>query len=155
MQLLRKCASFTKDKSELKNIHILFVRSILEQSCVVWHSSLNNEDSENLERVQKSAIKIILQEAYSDYIDGLYRLNIETLSERRNTLCKNFAKETTKHEKLTNMFPKSEVIPYMKTRKQETFKVNMALTERYKSSAIPQMQRLLNESFTDKEYEEA
>ena len=53
MQLLRKCASFSKDKNELKNIYILFIRSILEQSCVLWHSSLTQEDSNNLERVQK------------------------------------------------------------------------------------------------------
>ena len=133
----------------------MFVRSILEQFCVVWHSTLNNEDSDNLERVQKSAIKIILHEDYTDYTDGLFRLNIEILSEQRNTLCKNFAKETIKHEKLTNMFPKNEIIPDMETRTHETIKVNMAFTERYKSSAIPQMQRLLNKSFTDEEYEEA
>ena len=39
MQLLRKCATFTKHKSEVTNIYILFIGSILEQSCVVWHSS--------------------------------------------------------------------------------------------------------------------
>ena len=64
MQLLRKCATLTTDKNELINVYILFIRSILEQSCVVWHSSLNKEDSDNLERVQKSAIKVILQEEF-------------------------------------------------------------------------------------------
>ena len=78
MQLLQKCASFTKYKSELKNIYVLFVRSILEQSCVVWHSSITQEESENLERVQKSAIKIILQEEYSEYPDGLVKMNLKT-----------------------------------------------------------------------------
>ena len=38
MQLLRKCANFTKNVEELKNIYILFMRSVLEQSCTVWHS---------------------------------------------------------------------------------------------------------------------
>ena len=78
MQLLQKCASFTKYKSELKNIYVLFLRSILEQSCVVWHSSITQEESENLERVQKSAIKIILQEEYSEYPDGLVKMNLKT-----------------------------------------------------------------------------
>ena len=154
MQLLRKCATFTRDKSELKNVYILFVRSILEQSCVVWHSSITREESENLERVQKSAVKIILDEEYSEYTDGLIKLNIETLFERRNNLCKNFAKETVKHWKLKDMFPINENIPNLKPRKHEKFKVNMALTERYKTSAIPQMQRLLNESIIEEEYEE-
>ena len=78
MQLLRKCATFTTDKNELTNVYILFIRSILEQSCVVWHSSLNKEDSDNLERVQKSAIKVILQEEFSEYKEGLQHLNLDT-----------------------------------------------------------------------------
>ena len=91
MQLLRKCATFTTDKNELTNVYILFIRSILEQSCVVWHSSLNKEDSENLERVQKSAIKVILQEEFTEYTEGLQHLKLDTLSERRAALCQNFA----------------------------------------------------------------
>ena len=38
MQLLRKVSSFCTDYEELKNIYILYVRSILEQSAIVWHS---------------------------------------------------------------------------------------------------------------------
>ena len=60
MQLLRKVADFTTSTEEKKNIYVLFVRSILEQSCVVWHSSLTEDNSNDLERVQKSAVRIIL-----------------------------------------------------------------------------------------------
>ena len=66
MQLLRKCATFTNDIEELKNIYILFIGSILEQSCVLWHSSLSLEDSHDLERVKRSAAKIIFKEDYED-----------------------------------------------------------------------------------------
>ena len=52
MELLRKVASFTNSIQELRNIDILYVRSILEQSCVVWHSSLTEENKQNLQRVQ-------------------------------------------------------------------------------------------------------
>ena len=152
MQLLQKCATLTKDKSEFKkNIYILFVRRILEQSRYFGtvHSIMKTLT------ILRGFQSQLLQEDYTDYIDGLFRLNIDTLSERGNTLCKNFAKETTKHEKLYNMYPKSEVIPDMKTKKHETFKVNMAFTERYKFYVIPQMQRLLNDSFTDEEYDKA
>ena len=44
MELLRKVASFTTNREEKKNIYILYIRSILEQSCVVWHSSLTVEN---------------------------------------------------------------------------------------------------------------
>ena len=59
MELLRKVASFGTSIEEKRSIYILFIRSILEQSSVVWHSSLTKENEEDLERVQKSALKII------------------------------------------------------------------------------------------------
>ena len=40
MELLRKVASFGTNVEEKRNIYILFIRSVLEQSCVVRHSSL-------------------------------------------------------------------------------------------------------------------
>ena len=120
---------FTTDEDELNNINILFVRSILEQSCVVWHSSLTVEDSNDLERVQKSAIKIILKEEFDEYEQGLQKLNLQSLYERRLTLCEKFAINTTTHEKLHTMFPKNENKTTSKTRHPETFKLNMALTK--------------------------
>ena len=76
MQLLRKVASFGTPMEDLKIIYILFIRSILEQSATVWHSSLTEENKSNLERVQKSAIKVILQEKYKGYQNGLALLDI-------------------------------------------------------------------------------
>ena len=67
----------------LKEVYILFVRSILEQSAVVWHSSLTEEESDNLERVQKTAIKIILKNNYKGYENGLQKVGLETLTDRR------------------------------------------------------------------------
>ena len=71
MELVRRVASFGTPVEDIKNIYILFVRSILEQSATVWHSSLTQENINDLERVQKSAIKVILQENYSSYKQGL------------------------------------------------------------------------------------
>ena len=53
MELLRRVSKFTASIDEKRNIYILYVRSVLEQSCTVWHSSLTEENSNNLERVQK------------------------------------------------------------------------------------------------------
>ena len=44
MQLLRKVASFGTPIEDLKDIYILFVRSLLEQSATVWHSSISTEN---------------------------------------------------------------------------------------------------------------
>ena len=93
MELLRKVASFGTSIDELKNIYILYIRSILEQSCVVWHSSLTEENSQDLERIQKSAVKIILGSKYTEYESALDKIDLETLSERREKLCLKFFKK--------------------------------------------------------------
>ena len=47
--------------------------------------------------------------------------------------------------KLKKMFPRSHHDHDMNKRRSESFKVNRGLTERLRRSAIPYMQRLLNE----------
>ena len=49
-----------------------------------------------------------------------------------------------KNEKLRDMFPKSQSDHKMTKRNAEKFIVTKAITERFRKSAIPSMQRLLN-----------
>ena len=98
MELLRKVSKFTVSKSEKKNIYVLYIRSILEQSCVVWHSSLTKENSDDLERVQKCAVRIILGNEYpQNYEQALVKSDLDLLKERRIQLCKDFAKKCVKN----------------------------------------------------------
>ena len=57
MEILRRVSSFGAPIQDLKDIYILFIRSLLEQSATVWHSSLTEENAEDLERVQKKCNK--------------------------------------------------------------------------------------------------
>ena len=61
MVLLRKLSEFGAPRDHLKTIYILYIRSVLEQSVVFSHSSLTQQNIEDLARVQKSACKIILK----------------------------------------------------------------------------------------------
>ena len=99
MELLRKVASFGTSVEEKKNIYILFIRSILEQSSVVWHSSLTKENEEDLERVQKSALKIILGTKFQNYDQALKDTNLDSLKIRREELCLKFARKCLKNER--------------------------------------------------------
>ena len=78
---------------ELVNIYILYLRSILEQSCQLWHYAITEEENSELERVQKVATKVILDSKYTDYHSALEILNLETLRERRKKLCLKFSKK--------------------------------------------------------------
>ena len=146
LQLLRKVSGFGASDQDLKEIYILFVRSILEKSAVVWHSSITVENKDDLERVQKTALKIILGLRYKSYENALDILELETLEKRRDKLCLNFARKASKHPKCKNMFPLNEKMHKMKTRRPEKFKVLNANTERMKKSPLIFMQNLLNKN---------
>ena len=64
MQFLHKAAKFTNNSRDLKQIYISQVRSKLEQSAVVWHSSLTAKNENDLERIQKAALRVILRDRY-------------------------------------------------------------------------------------------
>ena len=144
MQLLFRAASFTSNQRDLKNIYLTFVRSILEQSAVVWHSSLTLRNKNALERVQKCAVKVIIGEEYSNYKNGLTKLNLQRLENRREELCLRFARNSLKNEKVMDMFPKNSSTHRMKKRNTKKFKIKVPKTKRYKNSAIPFMINLLN-----------
>ena len=129
MELLMKVAGFGTPQEDLKTIYILFVRSLLEQSATVWQSSLSQENIDDLDRVQNTACKVILQKIYKGYKNALNTLDIETLAERRNALCLSFALKCTRNKKVSNLFPKNEKIHQMETRNPEIYKVQLANTQ--------------------------
>ena len=47
-------------------VYILLIRSLTEYCVAVWHSSLTVELTAMLERVQKTCLKVILGEEYTD-----------------------------------------------------------------------------------------
>ena len=68
MRLLHSAARYTKSKTDLKSIYQTYIRPILKQSAAVWHSSLTEENINHLNRVQKSAVGVIMESDYIIYI---------------------------------------------------------------------------------------
>ena len=107
---------------------------------------MSEENRSDLERVQKTALKVIMGEKYKSYQNALNFLNLETLNERRKILCLKFAQRSSKHPKLKNMFPLKAKHHNMDTRNQSKFQVQHAKNERLKNSPVIYMQNLLNEN---------
>ena len=108
----------------------------------MWHSSLTQGQILELERVQKVALRIILKDEYSSYSDALDQVSLQTLSNWRQQLSLKFANNCLKNPKTKDMFPANSQ-PY-DTRNTEKYYVTPANTVRLARSAIPYMQRLLN-----------
>ena len=94
-------------------------------------------------------ICVILNENYKTYKNALEVLQIESLSDHREKLCLSFANRAQKHPKFKHMFPKNDKTHQMGTKKQETFKVQHAHTDRLKDSSIIFMKNLLNKHEND------
>ena len=128
--LLRKAAEYTSSKEDLKQIYISYVRSILEQSAVVWHSSLSKENESDLEIVQKNALRIILKEKYVDYNHALLELDLFSLFYRREKILSHkFALNCIENEKTKKHFPLNIKKHNMETRNKEKCIVTNAKTE--------------------------
>ena len=91
LEILKKLYDFDVPEDDLVQIYTLYVRSILEFNCCVWHFNITQAEKHDIERVQKIAVKIILKEAYSTYEDALNQLGLQALSDRRQALCTKFA----------------------------------------------------------------
>ena len=98
MIILHKLYQFNVPDCEMVNIYNLFIRSILEQSCALWHYEITNEEIGDIERVQKVACKVILKERYTNYASAPESLNLENLEKRRENLCQRFAKNCLRFE---------------------------------------------------------
>ena len=144
LSLITKLRYVGVKTEDLIDIYKIFIRSVTEYCSVVFHSSLTTEQSNKIERIQKTCLKVILGDMYITYAAALEMCGLETLSKRREARCLDFAKKCLENPKTRRFFPLNTNIPACKVRDVEKFKVNFARTSAYLKSTIPYCQRLLN-----------
>ena len=149
MSMLTKLKYVGVSTEDLIDIFILFIRSITEYCAVAFHSSLTVAQATDIERIQKTSLKVILGDNYVSYPAALEMCGLDTLHDRREKRCLDFAIKSSKHPRNSRMFPLNSnwSIEGNMVRNREVFEVNFARTEQYRKSAIPFCQRKLNEHF--------
>ena len=136
-----KCSS----REQLLSVYQLRVRSTLEFAAPVFHTGLTQDQSRQVEMVQKKAFAIILGRNYESYESALETLQQERLDTRRTTLCSTFAFKCTKSPQHHQMFPLNpDYRENMRHRKK--YKEHQCKTSPYYKSPVPYMARLLNKS---------
>jgi hypothetical protein len=103
-----------------------------------------HQESYDIERVQRTALKVILGQSYTDYASALNRVGLDTLFDRREKRCLTFGLKCIKHPKHKRMFPLGETSEDVNLRVRNKFKVNFARKSTYQKSAIPYIQNMLN-----------
>ena len=139
--ILRRMICLNLNHDQLYDIYCKEIRSILEFGVPVWHSGLTQKDSCDIERIQRVAFKIILQEEYHDYLTACLYFNTSTLKERREKLCLTFA---TKNMKSENTFFETNLMKVRTRREKDLVKNFKCRTNRYEKSSLPYMAKLLN-----------
>ena len=140
---LRRLKSLGACMQDILDLYEEHVRCILEYAAPVWHSSLKGEDRLKLERVQKSALHIILGERYQSYTSALKMTGTKTLFERRRLLCLKFARKSLKSNKFKTWF-KPNTNDLATRQEQSKFCEVYSRLDRFEKSPISYLTQLLN-----------
>jgi hypothetical protein len=130
-------------ENELTRVYKALVRPVCEYACPVWSTHLPKYLIENIEAVQKRAMKII--KPFSTYTLALEELQLESLKERRDTLCLSFFKKLENpSDRLNCLIPSTSESKYNLSKKP-TYKIPNYKTNRAKNSFIPWCAKKLNQ----------
>ena len=130
--------------AHLLRFYITFVRPILEYAAPVWHPGLTQCQSQQLETVQRLALRSI-------YPDLSYSLALQTtglprLADRRTLLCHHFATSAIKSSDFRHWFPQRRRDYHgRELRNSDSLSIPWSTT-RYRNSPMIFMSRLLNNS---------
>ena len=72
----------------LVSVYVSVVRPVLEHACPVWHTNMPQYVSDNIEVIQKRALKCIFPGF--GYAEILRRVNLDTLNVRRDSICQQY-----------------------------------------------------------------
>ena len=153
--MLRRLKSLGANRDEMMDVYCKQVRCVLELGVAVWQPGLTQAQGQQLERVQKCALYVIMGDKHSTYSIALKELECETLSARRTKLCLIFAKKSEKHSRFGNWFEPAvpDPLPVPNTRSdkdslQLKYKPVTVRTDRYKESPLPYLTDLLNTHYS-------
>ena len=91
--------------ADMKGFYVAVIRPTLEYGALVWNKGITNDQSMDIERIQKRALKII--QAEDDYDKVLQTAKLASLKERRDRMYIELIKSMINADhKLHNLLPK-------------------------------------------------
>ena len=140
--VLRRLRKLGAEQNDLLDVYCKLIRCHLEFAAPVWQGAITQTERDDIERVQRCALRIILGNEYVSYEHALSILGLEDLERRRVRLCLNFALKAAKHEKHQHWFQKK--FKTVNTRSKFKFCKIYARHARFERSPICYLTQLLN-----------
>ena len=144
--ILRRLKALGASSDELLDVYEKQVRCIVEYASPVWTGGLTQDETNQIERVQKAAFAIILGSSYNCYMEALATLGSESLETRRKAINLKFAKKSLKNDRFAHWFcNKPTNVHTMRTRNSKVEKILpvQARTVSFQKSPLAYLTQLL------------
>ena len=128
---------------DIVTIYSTTIRPVIEYAAQVYHPMMTKQQNDDLERLQRSSLKIIYGPKIS-YREALGLTGLPSLEERRKELLKKFAVKISGDSKYNNWLPKSEQ-PAYSLRTHKKYREMHANPDRLYRSPLFTIRRTLNE----------
>ena len=146
LYILRLLKRFGFNDDELLSVYKFYVSPVVEYAAVAWSSSITAEQRKILEHLQKCACRTILGQRYTTYATALETCGLESLADRREGHCVEFAKGLGNSERTNDLLPPSRLESHARNLcKANNYSQLRIRTSRFKKSPIPYFINLLNQ----------
>ena len=120
------------------------IRPLAEHGAVIWSSGLTKSQINDLEKIQKVAFKIILEDSYLSYEVACTLLNVSALNFRRTQLCTTFALKLFSSPRCTEYFTPAHVVSKTRSKHHQLVEEKKCNTKRYFNAPHNFLARLVN-----------
>lgn len=141
LYMLRVLKRSNADINTLITVYCVIIRPILEYACQVWHFNITEYLSEDIEKVQKRALRIVLPLA--TYSEACRVTGVPSLKDRRQLLCERFFVKNAHGNKLGELLPPKLEHNYNMRHGCDYNNYNCK-TDRFLKSFFPQMISYIN-----------
>ena len=133
---------------DLVNIYKSIIRPVLDFAVPSYHPLLTAAQSDEIEALQMTAMKIAVGVAIS-YREVIENDVVEPLKERRKRICKKFALKAVNNPRFSeSWFPKNREVTH-DLRRRDHYLTERARTERMRRNPINYMRTILNDHVGD------
>ena len=130
--------------NQLYRLYAALIRPVLETNCVIFHSMLTGTQSDDLERLQKLALRVCFGTSRS-YAALLAAWNIKTLKQRRADMLRKFTAKAMANNRFSEKWFVQRAEVDQDIRRRRPFQERKARTSRYYNSPLLTMQRIAND----------
>ena len=146
MWLLRRLKKLGIENEIILDYYLKEIRPLVEHGAVIWSSGLTKSQSNELEKLQKVALRIILQDSYISYEVACTIFNILPLSYRRTELCTNFALKLYMSPRSSEFFTPARKVAKTRSNQHLLVEEKKCNTKRCYNAPHNYLARLVNEN---------